>query len=313
MSAAPLINAMTVDVEDYFHVSAFAQTVSVKDWDALPSRVVANTHKLLTLLDRHQTRGTFFVLGWVATRYPLLVRDIQRAGHEIGCHSQWHRLVYDLSPEEFRADLVQSRDVLQDITGEPVTSYRAPSFSITRRSVWALDVLASEGFTSDSSIYPVYHDRYGYPEADPAIHQIDTPSGLLDEFPGAAIRMCGLRLPVSGGGYFRMYPARFSRLCLRHLLSQTGQPFMFYIHPWEVDPDQPRLPGSLRSRFRHYQNLASTERKLDWLLPQFRFGSMSDSIASMPVEERKKYVLAEGLYRPEARADDSSLLAPGLG
>ena len=291
---------MTVDVEDYFHVSAFAQTVSVRDWDQLPSRVVANTHRLLTLLDKHQTRGTFFVLGWVATRFPQLVRDIQRAGHEIGCHSQWHRLVYDLSPEEFRVDLVQSRDILQDIIGAPVTSYRAPSFSIMQRSRWALEVLASEGFTCDSSIYPVYHDRYGFPEADPAIHQIETPSGVLDEFPGSAIRLCGLRLPVSGGGYFRMYPVQFTKFCLRHLLHRNSEPFMFYIHPWEVDPLQPRLSGSLRSRFRHYQNLASTERKLDWLLPQFRFGTMSESIASSTLRNRKTYALAEGLYRPEA-------------
>lgn len=299
MPVATLINAMTVDVEDYFHVSAFAQTVSVKDWDSLPSRVVANTQRLMKLLDQHQTRGTFFVLGWVATRYPQLVREIQRAGHEIGCHSQWHRLVYDLSPDEFRADLAQSRDILQDITGEPVTSYRAPSFSITRRNTWALDVLASEGFTCDSSIYPVYHDRYGFPEADPAIHRIHTPSGSLVEFPGSAIRFCGLRLPVSGGGYFRMYPARFTQFCLRHLLRQSSQPFMFYIHPWEVDPEQPRLSGSLRSRFRHYQNLASTLRKLDWLIPQFRFGSMSDSIASSPAAGRNNYFLVDGLYRPE--------------
>jgi polysaccharide deacetylase family protein (PEP-CTERM system associated) len=288
-------NAMTIDVEDYFHVSGFADQVSRSDWDAMPSRVVANTHRLLALLERHQTIGTFFVLGWVADRFPQLVRDIHRGGHEVGCHSYWHRLVYDLSPDEFRQDLVKARDVLQNLIGEPVTNYRAPSFSITRRSLWALEVLAEEGFTSDSSIYPVYHDRYGMPEADSVPHRVISAAGTIDEFPGGVISFGKLQLAVSGGGYFRLYPRRFTEFCLARINARTGSPFMFYIHPWEVDPDQPRLAGSLMSRFRHYQNLRTTEHKLNWLLPRFRFDSMGASIRSIE-GELSEHSLSDGLY-----------------
>ncbi|NQV23758.1 MAG: DUF3473 domain-containing protein [Rhodopirellula sp.] len=290
-----LTNAMTVDVEDYFHDSGFADQVTRSDWDSMPSRVVVNTHRLLALMERHQTRGTFFILGWVADRFPQLVRDIHRAGHEIGCHSYWHQLVYDLSPDEFRADLLKSRDVLQELTGEAVTLYRAPSFSITARSLWALEVLAEEGFTCDSSIYPVYHDRYGIPEADPAPHRVLTSAGSLDEFPGSVMTLGKLRLAVSGGGYFRLYPRRFTKFCLTRINCRTGCPFMFYIHPWEVDPDQPRLAGSAMSRFRHYQNLRTTEHKLNWLLPRFRFDSMSASIRSV-AGELSEHSLHDGLY-----------------
>ena len=288
-------NAMTVDVEDYFHVSGFSGHVSTRDWDSYPSRVVANTERILDLLNRHQTRGTFFVLGWVAERFPALVRSIQKAGHEIGCHSHWHRLVYSLTPDEFRSDLIQSRNVLEDITGDAVQLYRAPSFSITRQSLWALEILADEGFTCDSSIYPVYHDRYGIPDADIAPHRVVTGDLSIDEFPGSVFQLGRMRLAISGGGYFRLYPRRFTDFCFSRVNRQSRLPFMFYIHPWEVDPDQPRLPGPLMSRFRHYQNLATTERKLDWLLPRFRFGSMSESLESM-TGDIHEYRLSDGLY-----------------
>jgi polysaccharide deacetylase family protein (PEP-CTERM system associated) len=185
--------------------------------------------------------------------------------------------------------------VLQDITGEAVTLYRAPSFSITRRSLWALEVLADEGFTGDSSIYPVYHDRYGIPDADSAPHRIETSVGTIREFPGTALQLGPVRLPISGGGYFRLYPFPFSRFCLDRYSRQSNCPFVFYIHPWEVDPDQPRLPGRFLSRFRHYQNLATTEHKLNALLPRFRFSTLTDSLASMPGCPRG-YSLAAGLY-----------------
>ena len=295
MTQQSLTHAMTVDVEDYFHVSGFADRISPREWDSFPSRVVASTQRILRVLDQHQTAATFFVLGWVADRFPELVREIQNAGHEIGCHSYWHRLAYDLSPEEFRADLVTSRNVLQDITGDPVTLYRAPSFSITRRSLWALDILAEEGFTGDSSVYPVYHDRYGIPEADPAPHRIETSAGTINEFPGTALRLGPVRLPISGGGYFRLYPFRFSRFCLDRYSRQSNRPFVFYIHPWEVDPGQPRLPGRFLSRFRHYQNLGTTEHKLNALLPRFRFSTLTDSLASM-LDSPREHSLAAGLY-----------------
>lgn len=291
---------MTVDVEDYFHVSGFADRITPNDWEDLPSRVVENTHRVLRVLDRHQTAATFFVLGWVAGRFPELVRDIRRAGHEIGCHSYWHRLVYDLTPAEFRADLVAGRDVLEQILGEPVRLYRAPSFSITRKSLWALEILADEGFSVDSSIYPVYHDRYGIPDADPVPHRIVTSAGTLTEFPGTALGLSAMRLPISGGGYFRLYPYRFSRFCLDRYSRQSCQPFVFYIHPWEVDPDQPRLPGRFLSRFRHYQNLRTTERKLDTLLPQFPFSTLSQSLASI-AQPPSDHVLSAGLYSQSTR------------
>lgn len=291
-----LRHAMTIDVEDYFHVSAFADRISTDDWSSYASRVVANTESLLRLLDEHNTRATFFVLGWVAERHPSLVQDIHKDGHEIGCHSYWHRLVFDLTEDEFRHDTIRSRDILGEITGETPQLYRAPSFSITRDSLWALEVLAEAGFTGDSSIYPVYHDRYGIPDADPGIHQIVTPAGTIDEFPGTALRFGKAALPISGGGYFRLYPVRFTDFCLRRAIAQTGRPAMFYIHPWEIDPGQPRLAGSLKSRFRHYQNLASTRRKLNWLLPRFQFAPMSEVIAQQSGNVRE-YGLSEDIYR----------------
>jgi len=295
MPSPALVHALTVDVEDYFHVSGFADRISSRDWGSYPSRVVANTHRVLDLLNRHQSRGTFFILGWVADRYPRLVRDIQKAGHEIGCHSYWHRLIYDLTPDQFQQDLSQARVLLEDLTGEAVRLFRAPSFSITRRSLWAFEVLAAEGFTIDSSIYPVLHDRYGIPQADPAPHHVRTESGRITEFPGTVFPIHRLRLAVSGGGYFRLYPVRFTAGCLNLTARRTGLPVMFYIHPWELDPDQPRLPGSFSSRFRHYLNLHRTEARMNWLLPRLRFGSMSESLESI-ARTLSEYSLSEGLY-----------------
>ena len=236
-----MLNALTIDVEDYFQVSGFERHVDRRDWDRYESRVVPNTYRLLSLLEEQQTQGTFFVLGWVAERFPELVRDIHRAGHEIGSHSYWHRLIYQLTPDEFRADLVHSRDVLEQITGEPVTAYRAPSFSITKDSLWALEILVEEGFDSDSSIYPIYHDRYGIPDAQPALHRLATKAGELWEFPASVLRVGRMNLPISGGGYFRLYPLPFTIRALRKVNRQLQRPFVFYAHPWEIDPTQPRL------------------------------------------------------------------------
>jgi polysaccharide deacetylase family protein (PEP-CTERM system associated) len=274
------LNAFTVDVEDYYHVSAFEGHIDRQRWHEYESRVGANTRRILQLLEDHQVRATFFILGWVAQQDPGLVRDIDRAGHEIASHSFWHRLVYRQTPDEFRQDLRQSRDVLEQIIGRPVTAFRAPSFSITRRSLWALEILVEEGFQLDSSIYPVYHDRYGIPDAKPHVHQIHTPSGSLWEFPPAVVRMGRLNLPVSGGGYFRLYPEAWTRRWLSRI-NHTGRPFVFYIHPWEVDPHQPRLKaGSRVSRFRHYVNLGRTEAKLKRMFREFRFGGIKDVVAS---------------------------------
>lgn len=275
------LNAFTVDVEDYFQVSAFERQIARTNWDHYPLRVQDNTLRLLELLADYDVVGTFFVVGWIAERCPELVTEIRNAGHEIGSHSYWHRLVYDLTPAEFRVDLVRSRRILEDILGEPVRVYRAPSFSLTARSQWAFEILVEEGFQIDSSVFPVYHDRYGVPDANPAIHRLATPAGSLWECPLSVIRLAGVNLPVSGGGYFRLYPEQLTRYWLRKINREAQRPFVFYVHPWEIDPVQPRLGvGSYASRWRHYVNLSSTYGKLETLLAQFRFGTLSDVIAS---------------------------------
>ena len=276
-----MVNAFTVDVEDYFQVSAFEDHIGRDRWGDFESRVETNTHRLLDLLARHRVRGTFFILGWTASKHPNLVRDIHAAGHEIGSHSYWHRLVYDLSPDEFRSDLCRSRDVLESLVGEPVTIYRAPSFSIVERSKWALDILAEEGFTVDSSIFPIHHDRYGIPGAQRRIHPIETAAGVITEFPPAVFRASRYNLPISGGGYFRLYPFPMTRYFLTRTCARTNGPFMFYTHPWEIDPDQPRLGvGSRLARFRHHVNLRRTHGKLERILTTFRFAPIREVLAN---------------------------------
>lgn len=273
------LNAFTVDVEDYFQVSAFEADVPRDQWPARESRVAANTRQMLRILEEHRVKGTFFVLGWVADRFPDLVRDIDAQGHEIASHGYWHRLVYRESPAAFRDDVRRSRDLLQDIVGKPVCAYRAPSFSIVTRSLWALDILAEEGYLVDSSIFPIRHDRYGIPNGQRQLHRIETAHGPLWEFPPTVLRMARANVPVGGGGYFRLFPWRWTRACLRQIHRKEQRPFMFYVHPWEIDPEQPRIRSRSRlSRFRHYANLRSCEAKLHKLLKCFRFGSMAEVI-----------------------------------
>ena len=267
-------------MEDYFHVSSFASGIRPDDWDHYECRVERNTHAVLEIAAQAGTHGTFFVLGWVAQRYPDLVREIRSAGHEIGCHSLWHRLVYDLSPIQFCRDLIEARNTLEEIVGEPVTQYRSPSFSITARSLWALQILVEEGFDTDSSIYPVRHDRYGIPNAPPAPHIIETPAGPIREFPGMTCELGRMRIPVGGGGYLRLLPWSVTRRMLRKV-RQQNRPLNVYIHPWEFDPNQPRVAASLKSRFRHYQNLKTTAPKIRRLLQEFSLTTMSRVLDSM--------------------------------
>ena len=270
-----ILNAFTVDVEDYFQVSAFEAQVRRDDWDHYHSRVEANTYRILALLERHNVKATFFVLGWVADRCPELVREIHRCGHKIGSHGYWHRLTYEQSPEEFRQDLRRSKDVLEQVTGEPVTAYRAPSFSITKESRWVLEILVEEGFRMDSSVFPVHHYRYGIPGTEPGVHKISTPAGDLWEFPPSVVRLACLNIPVSGGGYFRLYPLALTIRLLSIVNRKHRRPFVFYVHPWEVDPDQPRLKaGSWFSRAKHRLNLAATESRMNTLMETFRFGPL---------------------------------------
>jgi polysaccharide deacetylase family protein (PEP-CTERM system associated) len=273
----PVLNALTIDVEDYYHVSGFDHCVARKDWDDFPSRVGDSTRRVLDRLAEAGVRGTFFILGWVAERHPDLVKAIRRAGHEIGCHSHGHRLVYEQTPQQFRVDLRLARVALEDIIGEPIMSYRAPSFSITKRSLWALDILLEQGFLFDSSIYPTHHDRYGIPGTPLEPHCIERPGGTLWEFPPPVWRLMKYPLPVGGGGYFRLYPYAVTRRGL-HAINAAGRPFAVYLHPWEFDPEQPRLRPGLMRAFRHYVGLHRTEGRLVQLLKDFRFGTMSQAL-----------------------------------
>jgi polysaccharide deacetylase family protein (PEP-CTERM system associated) len=278
-TAAPrlLLNALTIDVEDYYHVSGFDRCVSRRQWDDFPARVGDSTRRVLDLLAERGVRATFFILGWVAERQPELVRAIHAAGHEIGCHSYAHRLIYEQTPKQFRVDLRLARLVLEDIVGERVTAYRAPSFSITNRSLWALDILLEEGFLFDSSIYPTHHDRYGIAGTPLQPHSIEHAGGSLWEFPPPVWRLMKYPLPIGGGGYFRLYPYALTRRGLR-AINAAGRPFAVYLHPWEFDPEQPRLrPGMIRA-FRHYVGLSRAEGRLIRLLQDFRFGTMSEAL-----------------------------------
>jgi polysaccharide deacetylase family protein (PEP-CTERM system associated) len=268
------LNAMTVDVEDYFHVSVFDGVVPRSRWETLESRVERNTDRLLQIFADAGVQGTFFVLGWVAERHPALVRRIAGQGHEVASHGYAHRLVYDLTPSMFREDIRRSKAALQDAAGVPVEGYRAPSYSVTPRSLWALDVLIEEGFRYDSSIFPIHHDRYGIPVSSRHPYRLTRPQGSIVEVPGSTVRWALFNFPVAGGGYFRILPYAWTRWGIARLNRAEQRPAVFYLHPWEIDPDQPRLTAGLLSRFRHYRNLRETEGRLQRLLADFDFAPM---------------------------------------
>ena len=274
-----VVNGMSVDVEDYFQVSAFESTVDRRRWDRLESRVCQNTDRLLAMFAEFDVRATFFVLGWVADRYPELIGRIAQAGHELASHGYSHRLVYDQSPEEFREDITRARDAIERACGQRVYGYRAPSYSIVERSRWALDVLVEEGYLYDASIFPIHHDRYGIPGAPRHVHRMECRAGRLWEVPGSTIRYAGVNLPVAGGGYFRLLPYQWTRWGIRRLNRLEGRPAVFYLHPWEIDPAQPRIAASRLSQSRHYRNLDKTEGRLRRLLRDFRFGTVRDVLA----------------------------------
>jgi polysaccharide deacetylase family protein (PEP-CTERM system associated) len=275
-----VLNALTVDVEDYFHVAAFEGLLRRAEWGRFEPRVDLGTRLLLDLFAEAGVRGTFFVLGWVAERQPDLVRDIQGSGHEIGCHSHWHRLVYRQTPAEFRADLRRARDVLQQTIGEAVVAYRAPCFSIIRQNLWAIDILIEEGFVLDSSIFPTFHDRYGIAGAPPMPHWIVRPAGTIREFPLTVHRCLGYPLPIGGGGYFRLYPYWVTRRGL-NAVNRLGRPAAIYLHPWELDAAQPRMPVGPFTRFRHYVGLGRTRDRLKQLLRDFAFGTVSEAFSQV--------------------------------
>ncbi|GIX29507.1 MAG: polysaccharide deacetylase [Burkholderiales bacterium] len=262
-----VVNAMSIDVEDYFHVSAFEPQIHRDAWERFPCRVERNVERVLTLLAGARARATFFVLGWVAERYPRLVKAIAEAGHEVASHGHGHRRAGDQPPAAFLEDIRRAKSLLEDITGQPVKGYRAPSFSFNRHNSWAFDCVLEAGYRYSSSVYPVRHDHYGMPEA-PRFPYSPRP-GLL-EVPVTTARLWNANLPAGGGGYFRLFPYAVSRAFLRRVNRVDGMPAVFYFHPWELDPEQPRVPGvALKARFRHYLNLARTERRLKRLLDDF--------------------------------------------
>ena len=272
-----VVNIFTVDVEDYYMVSAFSDVIRIHQWGNFESRIKNNTLRILDIIDKYSKKGTFFVLGWIAERYPEIVKEIDRRGHEVACHSHCHRLVYNMTPEEFREDTKKAKAIIESIIGIEVSGYRAPSYSITGKSLWALKILAEEGFKYDSSIFPIRHDRYGFPAYSrfPRMEETGTDKEIL-EIPLSTIKIFGENLPVGGGGYLRMYPLWFTHYAIRKLNEKEKRSAIVYVHPWELDPDQPRLRGALLSKFRHYINLEKTESRLESLLGAFKFRSIGD-------------------------------------
>ena len=278
-------NALTVDVEDYFQVSAFAKKINQNDWDKYPLRVEKNTQRLMDMFDEAQVKATFFILGWVADKNRMLINEIAERGHEVACHGYSHQLIYNQTPEVFREETIRSKSLLEDIVQAPVRGYRAASYSITRDSLWALDILAEAGFEYDSSIFPVRHDRYGIPDANEIPHTLKTPQGhSIVEFPLSTAKIFNYKLPIAGGGYFRLYPYALTRAGLRQVNSRN-QPFIFYLHPWEIDPDQPKVEAGWLSRFRHYNNLEKCELRLQRLMQDFQFTTASQVLHSLGLVE----------------------------
>ncbi|HMO46556.1 MAG TPA: DUF3473 domain-containing protein [Rubrivivax sp.] len=281
MSSTLITNALTIDVEDYFQVSAFAPYIARADWERRECRVEANVDRILALLDEHDTEATFFTLGWIAERYPQLVRRIADQGHEVASHGYGHQRASDLDRAAFRADIERAKGVLEDLSGHAAAGYRAPSFSIGPGNLWALDTLARAGHRYSSSIYPIRHDHYGMPDAPRFVHH--AADGLI-EIPITTLRLFNRNLPSSGGGYFRLLPYALSRWMLRQVNRVDGEAAVFYCHPWEIDTGQPRIDGiDARTRFRHYVNIHRMERRLQSLLRDFKWGRMDRLFLNRPV------------------------------
>ncbi len=288
----PLTNALTIDVEDYFQVSAMAPYIQRSEWDSRECRIERNIDRILALLARHATQATFFTLGWVAQRYPQMVRRIVDQGHELASHGYGHQRASDLSRADLMDDLIRAKKLLEDTGGVAVQGYRAPSFSIGKGNLWAFDCLQATGHRYSSSIYPIVHDHYGMPDAPRFLHPVA--DGLV-EIPVTTLRLGGRNWPSSGGGYFRLLPYALSRWMIGHVNKVDRMPAIFYFHPWEIDPGQPRVAGiNLKTRFRHYVNIDRMERRLDALLGDFKWGRMDDiflgqtGVAAGPAPARAK-------------------------
>jgi polysaccharide deacetylase family protein (PEP-CTERM system associated) len=295
---------MSVDVEDYFQVEAFADSVTRDSWDSWPSRVVRNTRRILHLFEGHEATATFFFVGWVARRFPSLVREVQSHGHEVACHSYWHRPVKSLTPKEFRQDTRIALDAIEQAAGVKVEGYRAPTWSIDGSCFWALDILAEEGFSYDSSIFPISHDLYGMRGAPRFTYKHRCPNGLeLWEFPPTTIRVGGFNLPAVGGGYLRIFPLQYNLWALHHIEQKYAEPVVVYFHPWEIDTEQPRIPAGLKSRFRHYTKLGSMESRLIALLQHRSFSAFRDLMA----------IETSHVKRPRRKTEGGRALASFIG
>ena len=305
MTGTEDLTALSVDVEEHFQVEAFADRISPEMWSGFPSRVVENTGRVLDLLQSCGAKATFFILGYVAERSPELVRRIAKAGHEVACHGYWHKRVNTMTPNQFRDDLRRSKAAVEDAAGARVSGYRAPTFSLVRESLWALDILAEEGFHYDSSVFPVRHDFYGIPDAPRVIYRWQCSRGLeLYEIPPLTLHFLGTNLAAGGGGYLRILPMWFTRWALRQA-HREQRPAVIYFHPWEIDPSQPRLPGTWKSRFRHYRNLDKMEARLRTLMQSGRFLTMRELL------EHQKAGHPEATYTPAEIAGGRGFFPPG--
>jgi polysaccharide deacetylase family protein (PEP-CTERM system associated) len=273
-------NALSVDVEETFQATEVG--LPQDRWESFSGRVVDQTRRVLELFEKREVSATFFILGWVAHKWPHLVREIVMAGHEIGCHSYAHRLVYHLTRDEFFHDTRDAVSAIADACGAPPRIYRAPSYSITADSIWALEILAEQGFTHDSSIYPIFHDRYGIENFGRFARPVTTPSGTIMEIPVATVQVGSRMLPVGGGGYLRLLPYRYTAAGVRRLNERDGQPACIYFHPWELDAGQPRLPVGAVARLRTYRGLGGMEAKIDSLISEFRFRSITGIFPMRP-------------------------------
>jgi polysaccharide deacetylase family protein (PEP-CTERM system associated) len=274
-------NALTIDLEDYYQVSAFSSGSVVDQWDNYPSRVEHNTARLLSIFHEAGARGTFFTLGWVAKKFPKLIREIADNNHEIACHSNVHRSVHTMLAEEFREDTFVAKKLLEDITGTPVCGYRAPSFSITSTSLWAYEILMEMGFTYDSSVFPIKHPNYGWPHGPRFPFRIQAGSHSIVEFPMPTLQLAGRRAPLGGGAYLRFLPYWYTRWGLRYINRSEERPACLYLHPWELDSEQPRMHGSISTRLRHYFGLRGTEAKFRRLLVDFEMQPLRTSVEEL--------------------------------
>ena len=305
MSAARTPQVLSVDVEEYFHVNAFDGHIPRERWSELPSRVEASIDRLLELMDRRRARATFFTLGWVAERHPDVPRKIAAAGHEVASHGWWHERVVTLTRDQFRREVSRSRNLLEDLTGGPVLGYRAPSFSILPRVDWAYDVLIEEGYVYDSSVFPIRRRDYGNPKACPRAHVVEREGGRLVELPMATTEVAGVRLPGAGGAYLRLLPFGLTRRTAREHESR-GESGVFYVHPWEIDPDQPRFSVPWPSRVRQYGRLGSMYDRIDRLLGEFRFASISECYAEMLAGAKRPATSPDRPFAPPGRPPATS-------